>query len=685
MRSRLAWVLATLATVAVVCDAVVTAQYRSLLSEDAVAVHGFPFISGAAAGSAVLGALIVARDDRHVIGWLLTTVGTAGAVSLLTESFSIWVLSHDGPGSPALGGVAGWVAVLLGGELAITGLVLLFLLAPDGRLLSRRWRYVAATACVGELLCFLAVASQDPRTFDLSGSAADVLGPARQVVSAVGFLLITGSLFASLAAMVVRLRGSQGEQRQQLRLVALAALCVCVGLAWLLVGQTLNGGRQTWAAQLPLFVAYLLLPVWFAVAAQRYRLYDIEVILNRTVVLAVVTAFAAGGYTALVVLAGHVVGQRTDGAWLSLFATVVVALAFQPLRRTVVRLADRLAFGARAQPYRELAQLSRRLSQTPSAAAAGSTETLLSVVAEAAGRAVSARRATATLAGTGLSASWGEDRTDRAAEHVVPVRSGGVALGDITVAVPRGRPLRAADVRLLGVLADQAAVAFRNVAMEAELGRRVAELDRTTSDLAASRSRVVEADDAVRRTLSAAIARDVLPHLSAVSDGLAQPRPDGPPVPLAALVARVNTALHCLRDLTRGVFPAQLARAGLEPALHTHLARDGRLDQTLEVRRSAAGRRFATRVETAVYFCCTQALAAGAGPTSVVLDVVGGSLVHTVRGIAPAALDLQGVRDRVEAAGGSVRVEADLLRLSIPLLPDPVEVEPVGAAAAALP
>ena len=118
----IAWLLAGATLVLVVADVVVTAQYRPLLSEAAVAVHGFPFVSGAVLGCAVMGALIVSRDDRHPIGWLLTVVGFTSAVSLLCEAYSIWVTSEGGPGTRALGGVTGWLSTFFGGQLAIAGI-----------------------------------------------------------------------------------------------------------------------------------------------------------------------------------------------------------------------------------------------------------------------------------------------------------------------------------------------------------------------------------------------------------------------------------------------------------------------------------------------------------------------------------------------------------------------------------
>jgi hypothetical protein len=662
VRARVAWVLAGITLLLVVADAAVTAQYRHLLSEAAVAVHGFPFVNGAVLGCAAMGALIISRYDRHPIGWLLSVVGTTSAVSLLAEAYGVWVVSEGGPGTRSLGGVAGWVSTLLGGQLAIAGLAFMFLLAPDGHLLSPRWRVVAWVTAVGELLCVVAIVSTDPTTYDLESQE---IGTVRRILFSGGFLLISVGMLGSLGSMLRRLRTSRGEQRQQVRLIALGAAGVSFGLACLFVVQLFNGGQQTWAASLPLFVSYLLLPLLFATAVLRYRLYDIEVIINRAVVLAVGTAFAAVGYTTLVVAVGKLVGRQTGGFWLSLLAIALVAVAFQPLRRGVVRLANRLAYGSRAQPYEALSDFSSRLAETPS------PDTLLPAVADAAGRAVSARGAKATLdlPGAGAaSAIWGSVSSEGTDTHVVPVRERSLTLGSIEVNVPKGRGLRASDQRLLEALADHSAIAFRNTALEARLAGRVAELDRTTQELARSRLRIIEADDAARRTLEAAISRQVLPHLAALPDELHRLREavelGAPANGIDRLIAGTNTALESLRDLTRGVFPTQLARAGLEPALRSMLARESPAT-TLRIGDTANGR-VSARVEAAVYFCCAETARGCGGVSSIELSVVADDLVLRITGVDGSAVDVQAVVDRVEAVGGVLSTDDDTWEWTIP-------------------
>jgi hypothetical protein len=516
---RVAWSLFAVTVILVFLDVVVAAQAVSLASQTSVVVHGFPLIHGACMGSALMGALIVSTYPRHPIGWLLALVGVFASVSLVTESYAYWVQEAEGPDTRALGGVAAWLSQLFGGQVVIALLGLMFLLAPNGHLVSRRWRYAVLVPALGELLILSVILTVDPAEFDLVGSE-DRLGPVRHALLGIGFTLISLGLVLGMVSMIRRLRGSSGEERQQLRIIALSAGLIAVGLVILLVGQDANGGQQSWFSALPLAAAFFLLPILFAVAALRYRLYDLDVIVNRTVLVATGAAFAAVGYTTLVVVASRLVQGRTPGFWVSLLAIVVVALAFQPLRRVVVRFADRVAYGSRAQPYEALADFTRRLGQAPD------PDHLLPAVAEAAASAVSARGAQATLdvpGGAPVTGTWGWWEPDLAPEDadVVAVRTEGRELGRILVSLPRGRRLSPTDRHLLEALAGQTALAFRNSSLAGALADRVAELDRTTTRLAASRRRLIAADDAARRALEDAIARQVLPMLRSLPAGIA--------------------------------------------------------------------------------------------------------------------------------------------------------------------
>ena len=192
-------------------------------------------------------------------------------------------------------------------------------------------------------------------------------------------------------------------------------------------------------------------------------------------------------------------------------------MAFQPLRSPVVRFADRLAYGARAAPYDALSDFSRRLGESPA------PEALLPAVAEAVGAAVSAHEVRVMLdVEHGTPADGGLGRrtaskplaVDEDALVMVPISDRSGRLGEMSVRLRPGRTARPHEVALVADIAEQAALAFRNNRLQAELAAHVALLDEQTDQLEASRRRLFEAGDAERRRLEAAIARDVMPPCS---------------------------------------------------------------------------------------------------------------------------------------------------------------------------
>jgi signal transduction histidine kinase len=231
--------------------------------------------------------------------------------------------------------------------------------------------------------------------------------------------------------------------------------------------------------------------------------------------------------------------------------------------------------------------------------------------------------------------------------------------------MPAGRPLRAREHRLMADLADQAGMAFRNARLTAELSGQVEQLGHRTHELAESRRRLISAGDAERSRLERAIARQVVLHLAPLPNQLRQLSNLDHQATVALdaallgpLVETLNTALEELREITRGVFPAQLARSGLPTALASLLGRTGSTGR-LVVENSAVGRRFDLRVEAAAYFCVAEAMHDLGGPVVVVLDAPGDQLRLVVSGSDRGGLPLGHMRDRVEAAGGSVSITGE--------------------------
>jgi hypothetical protein len=663
---RLAWTLAVASLVFIAGDTAIVSGSIGLFSSRSVGIHGWPLVDIAAAGCAVLGAVVVGTDNRQPIGWLLNGIGVTTSASMLGESYSRWVLFEGGPGPARVAELADSVAALTGGSLALAGLAVTFLLVPAGRLLARGWRWVAVVAVLGYGLFATGVIVLGPHALSRKETDTTAGHPFAQLCFAAGILLVLAALLASVTCLGFRLRRSHGQVRQQVRIVAVGAASVGLGLVVLLGNEAINGGDQQVWSSLVLYAAYALLVVCIAVAVLRYRLYDVELFISRGLVVTVAAAFAALGYVGLVVALGRAAGHRTGGFWASLIAMTVVALAFQTLRNAVVRLADRLAYGARAAPYDALASFSRRVGRSPAPGA------VLPAIAAAAGQAVAAERASVRLevdSGADLVEVWPpgavvpEERTCRK----VPIADEHGPLGSIALALPAGRDVRAFEQRMLADIADQAAVAFRNVRLQVELAAQVEQLDAQTRDLDASRRRLIDTADTERRRLEAALAREVVPAMTALRADLVDTPAGTGGARVATYVERATAALESLRELTRGIYPTLLTRSGLAAAL-TSLADRRGVAGVLSIDEELATSRYAERVEAAAYFCCLEALVREPGPTRVAVGRADDDLLVTILGSRVDGFDRLGMSDRVEAAGGRLSESDGRLTIVLPAL-----------------
>lgn len=661
---RLAWTLAIISLALVVVDTAIVAASIGLFSSRSLGLHGWPLVNIAAGACSVLGAVIVGADRRQPIGWLLSLIGFTTSLSMVTESYTHWVLFEDGPGSIRVAELLGSLSAFSGGSLALAGLALTFVLVPDGRLMSRGWRWVVAGAVVGYSAYAIGVLIVGPHAISTKEADTAAGHPVAEVLFAVGILLILAALLASVTSLGIRLHRSRGQVRRQVRLVAIGAAAVGVGLVTLLVDEVVNGGHQQVWSSLLLYASYAFLAVCIAVAVLRYRLYDVELIISRGFLVAAAAAFAAVGYVGLVVALGRGAGHRTGGFWASLVALTVVALAFQPLRAGIVRLADRLAYGTRAAPYDALATFSRRIGRSPAPGA------LLPAIAAAAGQAVAADRAVVRLevdGGADLVEVWppGAPLPGEPSRREVPIVDEHGSLGSIGLDLPAGRDVRAFEARMVNDIAEQAAIAFRNVRLQVALAAQVEQLDERTRDLDASRRRLIDAADTERRRLESALARDVLPAMTGLRADLAEAPADLDEATAASYVERATVALDALRELTRGIYPTLLTRSGLAAALTSYADRRG-LGSVLSLDPGLSGTRYSERVEAAAYFCCVEVLSHEPAPASVRVEQIGDRLVVTFDGTRPARLDRPAMTDRVEATGGRLAEEGDRLTIELP-------------------
>jgi signal transduction histidine kinase len=644
-------------------------------SVDAFSVLGIPAILA----FSVIGALAASRQPENPIGWVLCAIGLSFALGSFAGEYATYALVTE-PGSLPGGEVMAWLEVWIwppGIGLVLTYLLLLF---PDGRLPSRRWRPVAWLAGVAMVITVIPVAVtawpiRGPILANIGESAPAGASDAFKVaynVQIAGILLFFILGIVSAASVVVRFRRSTGDERAQLTWFAYAG-------AFLVVAVIANSPLFHLGGNLLPSIALLMVPLAIGIAMFKYRLYDIDVVINKTVVVAVLAAFVTVVYLAIVVGIGAVIGTRGEpNVLLSIGATAIVALAFQPLRERARRLADRVVYGKRATPYEVLSEFSERM------AGAYATEDVLPRMAAILGEGTGAALTEVWLRvgdRLQLAASWpeGTEREQTSilvagdelpgfpdADRSLPVRHRSELLGALTLTKPANDPITPAEEKLLSDLASQAGLVLRNVRLAAELQSRLEELR-------ASRQRLVTAQDEERRRLERNLHDGAQQQLVAlgVQLGLASrlARRDAPEVAakLDGLQAQATDALENLRDLARGIYPPLLADQGLAVAL------DGQARKAaipVDVEGEGIGR-YPQEVEAAAYFCCLEALqnvAKYANASSVRLrladrdgtitfevidDGTGFDPEHT-----PLGTGLQGMKDRLEALGGTLTVES---------------------------
>jgi signal transduction histidine kinase len=673
---RLAWGLLLLAGAIAISGIVLVALNHSGLLEQSVFVLIF-------SGMALVGALIASRRPENAIGWLMIgfTMAIASAfVGSEAATYSFETNPGAIPGARWLAWVGGW------GWTAGIGpmITFLFLLFPDGHLPSRRWRPVGWA--VGVLIVAVVVlAAVDPK-LEMPAGTSNPLGieaGGRAIGAAVGlgFTLLVVFALVSVASLVVRYRRSVGDEREQIKWLMFAGGLLAIWITLQTIGE---GAGIPWlvdsfAATALSVVAFLALPVAIGIAMLRYRLYDVDLVIRKTVVVAILAAVISLVYIAIVVGLGAVfVGfDASSGGPLPVIAAVVIALAFQPLRTRANRLSNRLILGERATPYEVLSAFSERLS------GAYATEDLLPRMARILGEGTGAQRAEVWLrVGDSLrpAAAWpaSAEATSAAVPLVdgempalngsraLPVRHEGDLLGAIAVTKPPSEPLSHEEEQLLEHLAAQAGLVLRNAGLTEELRARLEELQ-------ASRQRIVAAQDQERRRLERDLHDGAQQQLVALAvkqrmAGMFVGKdPEKALALLSELQADTTAALDNLRDLARGIYPPLLADKGLPAALESQASKAA---VSTRVVPDGVGR-YPQEAEAAVYFCCLEALQnvtkyAEASSVTVTLRDEGGALTFEVqddgRGFdpssAPPGSGMQNMADRLAALGGTFAVRS---------------------------
>lgn len=631
----------------------------------------------------VVGAFIIDRWPAHRIGWLFIWYGVGTSFSGLGSTLISRGLT--GPLPIPAGTVPAWVTTVslmceAVNTAVVAGLVpLSLLLFPDGRLPSHRWRWAvwaaAAAATAGGVATVLNGGwGGDP-------GQAVVLSPwqgtaAARLLPQVFFPLLGITWLASAVSQLWRYRRASRVQRLQQRWLAAAVVFAAVaGVSILfLLGDTAPDPVAVYL----IAATFAAPPLAAGVAILRHRLFDIDVVIRRSFVAAVLLACVTVVYVVLVVGASGILGSRVGASpAVALTATAVVAVAFQPARERLSRLATRIVYGRRATPYEVLSTFAREVAAT------AEPDVLLARAAAALASGTGAADVTVWLrVGAALrpavrvpdgAAPRGADRAlapgaelpGLGADVAVPVRRAGELLGAVTLRKPRGEPASAEDEVLTRRLAGQLGVALTNLRLGAELRAGAAELT-------ASRQRLMSAAEDQRTLLEERLTAGAGQRLLELRERLASVTGASRHAPRACaqvglLVPAVDATIAALGGIAGGISPADVSGQGLEKALAAAAAAS---PMRVSVEVDGAGD-LPPPVLTAVYYCVLEALQnaakhAGTPAARVRVGRADGEVWFTVsdigRGFDPATTPpgagSGNLRDRLAALDGTLVVRS---------------------------
>ncbi len=544
------------------------------------------------AALALIGVLLTTRKPAHPVSWIISAFALTSAVLSISHGYAVEALVTD-PGSLPGGLAAAWLDNWAWLPWLIVFPSVLLLLMPDGHLASRRWLPAAAALALGMLLTVVGVSSTD--TFDLNGTKVEnplaSENAAVGVIAIVGIILLLAGVTASLAAFTVRYRSSEGDERQQLRWVGLfLELAVVLGVSGALLWGVVPG-----AEVLPA-LAGLALPAGIAIAILKYRLYEIDLVVNRALVYGVMTVCVVAGYVAVVGLLGAAFSPNGDLV-LSLVVTGVVAVCFQPVRARVQRFVNQLMYGKRDDPYTAIAGLGRRLANSLEPAA------VLPTVVETIGQ-------TLALVYVGLAVAGDDAREegDAVAEYgtpgtdllAFPLVHQGTTVGELRLAPRPGERLRERDHRLIEDLAPQVAAAVHAVVLSQELQ--------------SARQRIVSLREEERRRIRRDLHDGLGPSLAGLTftleavRNLSDSNLERADELLVSATEQVQTMIGDVRRLIYGLRPPALDQLGLAASLRGLAAQETSAETSVTVEAPGSVPALPAAVEVAAYWIAQEAL-----------------------------------------------------------------------------
>ena len=642
----------------------------------------------------LISGILVWRRPRALLSLLFLVLVAALSVQVFAGEYAIYGLLVA-PGSLPFADLAGWSQKFLPDLGLLPGLAFLMLF-PDGRLSSPRWRILLAFAVL-YVVCDLVIGLDDPYPLRVAGVWVPVTLPPAVWPLGASLSFSSGAVswgqpllaFLFGTYLIIRLVLASGVIRQQLKWFAYAGAVFFLAFAlqqadhppnleWLpnQIRQAVNqfaGGETahaiaSWSGLMSWLAALVLLPAAIGVAMVRYRLYDIDIVINRTILYGGLALFVTGGYALVVAGVGSLLGQRVGlSPLLSIVTIALLAAVLLPVRNRLQQIANIAVYGKRARPYDVLANFSDELAR------AQSPDVLLARMAQLLREGTGAVRtevwvrvgARFQLAASAPPSDGAEPALESADEILArtgpnadleTVSQDGEALGAVVVLKARGQLLTSMERRLLHNLASQAGLVLARF--------------RLVQELRESRARLVSAQDAERRRIErnlhdGAQQRFANALLALGMAGANANAPDDREELIRGASREVQAGLSELRTLARGLQPPLLAEAGLIAAVQA-LADRAPITTTVV---AESGGRCPAPIETTAYFFVAEALAnaakhAGASTVEVRIRADADWLHLEVSDNGVGGADptrgsgLIGLQDRVAASGGRLEIQS---------------------------
>jgi two-component system NarL family sensor kinase len=568
---RLSWSITFFSTVVVLTGLILSILALTVSGNQATFSHQF-FTPLLTITYSVVGALVASRHPLNPIGWMFCATGFFSAINMLSAGYAMYselARMND----PLPGGMfARWLTIWIWIPNVLLPVTFPLLIFPDGKLLSKRWRPIFWAAGFGLLSVTASIAFHPGplevmglnggNPYGISGGVAVI-----KVLLTIAIPLLLVGVIGSIASIIVRFRSAVGIERAQLKWLAVAGVIVIVGnilggIPWWLWGDN-PVTRELSIVITDITVVTIIVAT--GVAILRHHLWDIHILVNRTLVYGSLTALVIGLYVVIVGSLGTLL-QTGRSMPISLLGTGIVAISFQPLRVRLQRGVNRLMYGERDDPYAVLGRLSERLEVV--VAAQSVLPTIVETVADALKlpyAAIALKEGEQfTIAAEYKSSSTFAHKVDGNME-ILPLVYQLETIGQMILAWrASGESFSDADRRLLETIARQASVAAYNV--------------RLTQDLQRSRERLVTTREEERRRLRRDLHDGLGPVLASISFKLdaihnfADRDANAVKKMALELKTQMQDALTDIRRIAYGLRPPALDELGLVGALKAHIA-----------------------------------------------------------------------------------------------------------------